>query len=279
MEKMAFKLIALWVLSLLPRRLSRKFLLAVQNRNNALNPARFQAATDFFEFIATQTNKEEGYSCLELGAGKDAVGSIICAHILAAKSVISVDVDPQLDSQQFKAAEKKFLNTFGKDRDSKANIIHYLAPFDLRTDWPEENDTNLVFSLNTLEHIPEAQLLQIIDNCYRRLPRGGYFVHFIDYSDHFSNISSAISEYNFYRFGPMIWNLFNPSLHFQNRLRHSDCITYMKNAGFTLVAEKKLKPQDAEAQLRRVPISQFFDSYTPDDLLTSAAMVIFRKDA
>ena len=128
-----------------------------------------------------------------------------------------------------------------------------------------------------MEHIPKNQLKSLVENVYRKIPTGAYFANLIDYSDHFSNITDSITEYNFYKYSKFFWSFLNPALHFQNRLRHVDYINILTDAGFQIVGEKRLYPKNPKEEISKVKLASCFKHYKQDDLETSAAYIIARK--
>jgi hypothetical protein len=58
--------------------------------------------------------------------------------------------------------------------------------------------------------------------CHRLCHSGSVLSLKIDYSDHYANADLTISKYNFLRYSAAEWRKYNPSLHYQNRLRHCD---------------------------------------------------------
>lgn len=272
--KIFLKTIVMWILSICPRPLSRWILIKLQNKHAALNEQRFIVAEKFFQFSFAHLDLKSEPHFLEFGGGKDCVGAIVCASTLKSCSITSVDIEAQLDHNQFIAAKNFYTNLRGGiDNDN----IRYLAPIDLSLQWPNDIKPHVVFSINTMEHIPASQLIKLTDSIYNKLPEGGYFINLIDYSDHFSNITSAITEYNFYRFNSLLWKFFNPPLHHQNRLRHNDFISIFEDLGFKIISEKRLFPVDANKELEETPIRKDFKDYKKLDLLTTAGYIIARK--
>lgn len=98
--------------------------------------------------------------------------------------------------------------------------IKYLAPCDARNTGLEAGSVDVITSTNTLEHISPHDIKNILLECHRLLRNDGLMSLFIDYKDHYSYFDHSISAYNFLQYSDRKWMLFNPSLHYQNRLRH-----------------------------------------------------------
>jgi SAM-dependent methyltransferase len=114
--------------------------------------------------------------------------------------------------------------------------IQYKAPSDARKTGLSDNSIDCITSTNTLEHIPPNEIKAILKECYRILKEDGILSFQIDYQDHYSYFDKNISVYNFLKFNQGTWNtFFNPSLHYQNRLRHKEYLQLFSESGFTAI--------------------------------------------
>ncbi len=123
----------------------------------------------------------------------------------------------------------------------------------------------LVVSNNTFEHIPPAVLQAIMAELRRVASRGAVMDHFIDISDHYAHFDRSISEFNYLRYPPGAWRLFNNRLQYQSRLRASDYRRLVADAGFTVVGEEAQR--GAAEELARIPLAPQFRQYAQEDLL------------
>lgn len=145
--------------------------------------------------------------------------------------------------------------------------IRYLAPCDARATRLPGGSVDFVSSTDTCEHIPAADLAQIFAECRRLLRPGGVFSCRIDLQDHYSYFDSGLSRYNFLRFSDRTWALVNSPLHFQNRLRASDYLRLVREAGFELVSERPSGPSEqGRTELQTLPLAERFRGYPVDDL-------------
>ena len=156
--------------------------------------------------------------------------------------------------------------------------IEYRAPCDARATGLADGSLDCITSSNTLEHIPPDDIAAILRECHRCLRDDGVMSFLIDYVDHYSYFDKRISGYHFLRFSDGAWRLFNPSLHYQNRLRHKDYLALFDAAGFQ-VLEERLQPVTAAdlAALARVPLTARFAAYTPEELAVRDARVVLKK--
>lgn len=123
----------------------------------------------------------------------------------------------------------------------------------------------LAVSNNTFEHIPPAVLRAIMAELRRVADRGAVMDHFVDISDHYAHFDRSISEFNYLRYSPGAWRLFNNRLQYQSRLRASDYRGLVEDAGFTVVAEEAQR--GAAEDLAGVPLAPQFRHYAQEDLL------------
>ncbi|HET7807443.1 MAG TPA: class I SAM-dependent methyltransferase [Gaiellaceae bacterium] len=157
--------------------------------------------------------------------------------------------------------------------------IRYLAPCDARDTGLDEGSIDFASSTDTCEHIPEADLGAIFRETGRLLRAGGAFSCRIDLQDHYAYFDRSLSRYNFLRFSDGAWRLVNSPLHFQNRLRSSDYLRLVREAGLELAVERPSGPSDeGRAELRSLPLAERFRGYAEDDLgVTVLSFVALRR--
>jgi SAM-dependent methyltransferase len=156
--------------------------------------------------------------------------------------------------------------------------IEYRAPADARDTGIAPAAVDCITSTNTLEHVPHDDVARILAECRRILADDGVMSFRIDYQDHFSYFDSRISVYNFLRYSERAWSLYNPALHYQNRLRHSDYLQLAAGAGFEIVEEHRTGPNAADrALLGTLPLDRRFHHYEQPDLGVRNALLVLRK--
>ena len=148
--------------------------------------------------------------------------------------------------------------------------IRYLAPSDARATGLPAASIDVVTSTNTLEHIPEKDLVPLLTECRRLLRPDGVLSSRIDLSDHYSHFDHSLSPYNFLRYSDRKWALLNSSLLHQNRLRRPDYISAFQRAGFKVVDETAWRP-DAELPEDLAPR---FGSYDPEELAVVGLRIV-----
>ncbi|GAA0533781.1 methyltransferase domain-containing protein [Chitinophaga japonensis] len=169
----------------------------------------------------------------------------------------------------------KCMETLGKEYN-----IKYKAPLDARDTGFKQETIDFISSSVTFEHIPGRELLLILNECYRLLKRGGILSLTIDYKDHWSYFDKNISIYNFLRYSEKEWKRYNPSLHYQNRLRHSDYLKIIQQTCFELVEDAPILPTEEDIKvLKQIPLNNDFSLKTYDlhDLGIKGSHIVLRK--
>jgi SAM-dependent methyltransferase len=156
--------------------------------------------------------------------------------------------------------------------------IDYRAPCDPRHTGLESDSIDCITSTSTLEHIPIENLKSILLECYRLLRIGGVVSFVIDYIDHYSYFDREISGYNYFQYSDRMWALFNPALHYQNRLRHPDYLDLLHEAGFEVVEEQRWEARAADLKMiEGLSLEKRFSAYCLKDLAVRSALVVACK--
>ena len=156
--------------------------------------------------------------------------------------------------------------------------IDYRAPCDARCTGLRTGSVDCITSTDVLEHVPLPDIQAILRECSRLLRAGGVMSCRIDYTDHYAHFDKRISGYNFLQYSDKAWALFNPPLHYQNRLRHRDYLDLLRAAGFAVVEEQCREGTEADLQtLERLPLDRRFGAYSLSDLAIRNALIVVRK--
>ena len=152
--------------------------------------------------------------------------------------------------------------------------LTYIAPMDARATSIEENSVDFISSNLTYEHIPQKDIAAITSECYRILKPGGVMSCTIDYKDHWSYFDNSISHYNYLKYSDNAWRLYNPGLHYQNRLRHNDYMKIFYESNFEVVDENFEKATTADLQALQKVIG-FVDNL--DEIGIKSSWIVLRK--
>jgi hypothetical protein len=233
-------------------------------------------------------------STLELGTGWYPVVPI-SMFLLGADSINTIDITPLLDKEKLIVTLKKFIEAINNNkinsiflRDesrvkkiiklsekaeqfelteilSKLNITYLQA--DARSLPFDAESIDFIHSNNTLEHIYEDILTDILTEFNRIQKKSGLQSHFIDMSDHFAHADHSITIYNYLQFTENQWQRIDNSVQPQNRLRLNQYRNlYLKN-GLTIIKEE-IRPGDIN-ELNKVKLSSPFDSFSKSEVAVS----------
>ena len=145
--------------------------------------------------------------------------------------------------------------------------ITYLAPCDARATGLPSESLDFVSSTDTAEHVPPDDLRAILVECRRLLKPDGLLSYRADLEDHYARADGGVSRYNFLRYSDRKWAVFNPSLHYQSRLRYPDYVRITREAGFEIVREQVSRPSDQDlTALRALEVAERFRSYSVEEL-------------
>jgi SAM-dependent methyltransferase len=260
-----------WAISLLPRSEDLGYLM--QRRVTRTLPMSDQlfrdqvAAADRHLALGVKHLGRPPARAYEFGAGWDlTVPLVLAARGVPHQTVTDIRrlLRPELVAES--AAR------LGMDSNLEALGIHYLAPLDARATGLSGSTFDIVTSTDTLEHVPQTQLVPVLAECRRLLVPDGVMTAKIDYRDHYSYGDPRRGLFAFLGHGARAWRLWNPSSHFQSRLRHSDFMTAFEAAGFELVAIDHPNPRIQELG----GIHPDFRRYTLTDLSIAEAWFVAR---
>lgn len=179
----------------------------------------------------------------EFGAGQNLAQNLYLSPIITKQIV--VDLNQMIDLSLVNASKIFLKEQYALEcnqeildiSDLENYGIFYRAPFDAAsTDFPGSS-IDACISTDTLEHIPEENVVSILQEVWRILRPGGILSCKIDYSDHYSHTDKSISSLNFLRYSPVEWEKFNHSNHYQSRLRHNDYKKIFMKIGFQVIED------------------------------------------
>jgi SAM-dependent methyltransferase len=237
--------------------------------------------------------------CYEFGAGWDLIGPF-AMWALGIDHQTVVDISPHVKLELVNDTIARFANhttrlaqTLGGPlRAPDARIITspgelatrfgiaYLAPQDARTLPLTEHSVDFVLSTFTLEHIPHDDIAAILRETRRVMAPGSIISSLIDMQDHYNYIDSGVSVYNYLRYPAWRWRFLNPSLQWQNRLRHSEYLGLFEAAGFEVISDEPVLPTDDDLrELRAMSRAPEFQGFGEADLGIRSTHLVARPRA
>jgi SAM-dependent methyltransferase len=215
---------------------------------------------------------------LEIGAGRD-LAVAVALRLMGVGHVTCVDVDrlarPELIAHAAAYMARRLgvpVPSIGGWKELEEFGITYLAPTTLRRASLRTASFDAFYSIDTLEHIPVAELREALTDAKRLVRSGGLFVHCIDYSDHYARGDGDLSRFNFLTFPAQDWKPYNSRFQYVNRLRHSDYLALFAELGLTTVHSEPDVESVQKDILERV--APEFRRYDAADLFTIRAMIV-----
>jgi len=205
----------------------------------------------------------------EFGAGRNLAQNLYLAYANGGKlKQTVVDLFPMLDieltsrasSQIAAICDQKYV-PIKSSEDLKLLNIEYIAPFDAASRFMGKGSIDCCISTNTLEHIPEEDIIRIFRNIHKMMVPGGVVSAKIDYTDHYAHTDKTIGSLNYLRFTEQQWKKHNTHVHYQNRLRHQDHRRIFIEAGFEVVEENILSVSEPVDFIVRKEIADDSESY------------------
>jgi SAM-dependent methyltransferase len=156
--------------------------------------------------------------------------------------------------------------------------IEYDAPADARATTLRDGAIDCITSTDTLEHIPPADIASILHECKRILADDGVMTFRVDYRDHWAYFDPRITTVNMLRYTQRQWARYNPSLNYQNRLRHEDYLRLFDEAGFIATAVVCEEPKPGALRfVAETPMPPEFQGYAPEALVVPSATFTLLK--
>ena len=220
------------------------------------------------------------FAFLEIGAGRD-LAVAIALRMLGIPKVYCLDVDRLARASLVEHASKYMAAALNYPvpqiknwSDVEKFGIFYFAPSKL-DDFTSLEQFTCFYSTDVLEHIPKSDLNEIIKRAAKMLPHGSLSIHGIDYSDHYARADQSLSRFNFLKFSDEQWKQYNPSLHYVNRLRHSEYVSFFKNSGFEIILDDPII--HAPEQEILMNLAPEFKSFEMDDLFARSSWIAARR--
>ena len=141
-----------------------------------------------------------------------------------------------------------------------------------------DRSIDCVTSTDTLEHIPSGDIAAILRECHRVLADDGIMSFRVDYRDHWAYFDPRITPVNMLQYSDRQWARYNPSLNYQNRLRHDDYVRLFETADFTTLGIEQEPALDKSREfLARSTVAPEFRSHTLEALLVPSATFTLQK--
>jgi SAM-dependent methyltransferase len=244
--------------------------------------AIYEFSQKLLSLYKTHSTRDVGASTFfEFGSGRDLVVPLAFSAG-GAKRFLTLDIErlAKLDLVRSNAGLVAKLSgvtrpalSSWEDLDRSWNV-DYRAPADARATGLANNAIDCAVSVETLEHIPAADIAAILKELHRILRPDGLAVMQIDYGDHYKGFDPSISSFSFLTYSDQDWQPFQSRFQYVNRLRHSEYLDLFRNAGFEIVmAQPDRRPVEPVIKAR---LALRFQKFTEEDLFTLGALIVAR---
>ncbi|MBI1402184.1 MAG: hypothetical protein GC147_03090 [Porphyrobacter sp.] len=162
----------------------------------------------------------------------------------------------------------------GLDAMLRALGLAYAVPLDAQA---IGGTIDMAYSHTVLEHVPPAALAEIFALVRGHLKPGGLFCNGIDNSDHRRGYDPAVPLVDFLRYSEIGWKLLciNPQ-DYTNRLRHSDYVELLGDAGFRLIDSEVHVSRREMERLEPAALPERFRAKSAADLCTTWSLMLVR---
>jgi hypothetical protein len=260
------------------------------------------ACVDLSGILAQAGRPVEGARIMEIGTGR-CLNMPIAFFLCGAQSVITFDLHrylipslvmasvDALRSQKERVANllacttdiaslRERLDSLCSAKDCaevlrRANI-EYRAPANAALTGLPDHCIDVQVSYTVFEHIPRSALREILLEANRLLAPGGFALHHIDPSDHFSHDDASILPINFLRFSDSEWTrLAGNQFGYHNRMRSSEFGNLYAECGHETRLWKPIVHEPSlEAVTKGFPLDSRFRTYSPEVLSTVVLQVL-----
>jgi hypothetical protein len=219
---------------------------------------------------------------LEFGVGSHLISALLLSAA-GAEEVLAYDLSRIATVEQVNHVIQQLRGRVAGDWPEIADLdedllrcyrIRYLAPADVGNTGLPAASVDFFCSTSTLEHIPAEDIRRILAECRRLASAQALFSFVIDYHDHYCTADPSITRVNFYRYSESAWRFFNPSGHYQNRLRHSDYERLFDRSGLVALESRAIKPT---IDIDRARLNERFRHYSEQDLVALNGVFTLRS--
>jgi hypothetical protein len=138
---------------------------------------------------------------------------------------------------------------------------------------------DLFVTNNVFEHVPPPVIADLLGEAHRTGAAGAIASHHIDLRDHYARFDRGVGVYNSLRFTANQWRVLDNRMEPQNRLRHSDYLRLIDEAGFDVVADDSHAGPERDFARVRGRIAPDFSGYAEPDLRIVDMWVAARRRA
>lgn len=153
----------------------------------------------------------------------------------------------------------------------------YHSPADAGATTLPSSSVDVVYSNTVLEHISPPDIERVFLEAHRLLRLGGYMLHQIDLSDHFSHSDPRLSPINFLQFSAQQFSHYNNSFLYQNRWREPQFREIFLKHRFKIRYWEAITSAKAVASIPHLKLAREFANLSPEQLSITGIRVLAQK--
>jgi SAM-dependent methyltransferase len=156
--------------------------------------------------------------------------------------------------------------------------LKYLVPYEIE-ETPSAS-IDVITSRAVLEHVSVSGIEHLFTHFRRILKPGGLMCHLVDNSDHWEHGDKSISRVNFLRYPDRLLPIlgFNRQ-NYQNRLRHFEYASLLRQSGFQILDEIGEVDDDALHDLAVLKLSERYRKVPHHDLAIVTSYFVARSNS
>jgi len=299
------------ILALLPNKISLSIYYLIQRKLGELKmfspESRLVSAAKTWDILLNNGYSPSDKVFFEIGTGRVPIAAL-AFWLMGCSKTITFDLNPYVKRELIIEAlqyifknqskvrkllapflvEKRFQklcrfnkkNFMSSDKILKQLKIFYYSPADAAKTALETSSIDYYISHAVFEHIPINDIYNILNEANRIIKNNGAFVHWIDYSDHFSHSDSSISALNFLKYNRKQWNFIaGNKFMYMNRLRHDDFVKVFKTSKQKII--KSITKNDKKVfhllKNKKIKIHKDFDCKSKFNLQIRSAWFLLKK--
>jgi hypothetical protein len=184
------------------------------------------------------------------------------------KEILTEDyLKKALNQQRIENIKKALLNINSEGSHNNIRIFYKVPWFGKNI--IKNKEVDLIFSQAVMEHILYFKKAYLI--MYNWLKEKGFMCHQIDYKSH----TITKKWYGHWQYPTLLWNkVVQRKDCLLNRKTHSQHLKIIKEIGFKLIKQIKVKPKNKPTKEK---LSKEFQNLPEDDFITSSAFIIAQK--
>lgn len=225
---------------------------------------------------------------LEIGSGWAPIIPYFFVYYSSIKKVFTFDINKHYDTYSIKKLNTYFNNKLTDDTSLVIDYKNKLPPF--INYFPHTNlasskciinkEIDLIFSRNTLEHIPPNEIYKIHQNFSLQLSKTYYVLHMISPSDHRAYGDKSIAYHDFLKFSKSEWVSKQTKFDYHNRLRLPQYLKIFTDLNYEIIHleyDKCMPDSKKFKEFKELKLHKDYKNFTDEENLAGSINILLRK--